>query len=159
MLAHTLFETNWQNKCGRLPTKKNAVALTLVASGVPEDNVTVCSDRTDAAKVTEGETDEGQEALAARLRLHMDAIAAMGLQLPPLPRPLQESRRSWLRRVRNKHKKRAGKGETALLHLGWGNLGGCTPFQGIGTTSSFLTEDKQRMELWSLGKIFGGFSK
>jgi hypothetical protein len=52
------------------------------------------------------ETDEEKGDLAASLEDHFKLIDSMGLLRPPLPRPLQESKRAWLRRVRCKHKKK-----------------------------------------------------
>jgi hypothetical protein len=55
------------------------------------------------------ETDEEKGDLAASLEDHFKLIDSMGLLRPPLPRPLQESKRAWLRRVRCKHKKKSWK--------------------------------------------------
>ena len=92
-----------------------AAAAELEPAASPDDNMTVCSDRTEIPEGdTEADTDEERGYVAANLRAHMDAIAAMGLNRPPLPRPLQESRRAWLRRVRNKHKKKSWAKRNAL---------------------------------------------
>eukprot|EP00435_Cladocopium_sp_Y103_P020666 s3736_g5.t1 len=62
-----------------------------------DDNKTDCSDQTRDAdeEFTEGETDEERGELAASLEDHFKQIDSMGLLRPPLPRPLQESKRAW----------------------------------------------------------------
>ena len=89
------------------------------AAAVPDDEIATQSDRTEcptdgSETVAAGdETDEERGELAQSLAGHFAAIEAMGLMRPPLPRPVQESRRSWLRRVKKKQKKKkAGKSET-----------------------------------------------
>lgn len=72
-----------------------------------EDNMTVFADSEDECRDcdTEGTTDEEGGQQAMDLALHFARIRAMGLLVPPLPQPLQESRRQFLRRVKKNKKK------------------------------------------------------
>lgn len=70
-----------------------------------DDNVTL-SPPSPAA--TEGETDEERGYVALQLANHYAEIDRMGLPRPPLPKPLQASKRE-LERQRNKHRKKSWK--------------------------------------------------
>ena len=81
-----------------------------------EDNMTVFADSEDECRDcdTEGTTDEEGGQQAMDLALHFARIRAMGLLVPPLPQPLQESRRQFLRRVKKKNKKKSWKRRQGL---------------------------------------------
>ena len=78
-----------------------------------DDNITILP--TDEENDAEGSMDEEQGEVFARLAPHFAAIRSMGLRVPPLPRPLQESKRAMLRGVKQKYKRKSHKQRNRLV--------------------------------------------
>ena len=108
----------------RLPENSASSASSLATSPLPlfigrgvdiplpedaglDDNRTVSPTASPRSIPTEGDTDEEQDELARSLESHFRQIDAMNLPRPPLPQPLQQSRRQVLRETRRKYKKKS----------------------------------------------------
>ena len=85
------------------------VGIPLPEDALVDDNRTVSPTASPRSIPTEGDTDEEQGELARSLESHFRQIDAMNLPRPPLPQPLQQSRRQFLRETRRKYKKKSWK--------------------------------------------------